>query len=211
MIEHAGPVLAVPIQRPNFHCWADAVVPVQGAYTLAQHLAEYDRIPAEIREVFEAPRLYPHDSADQTQGVVRSLSIHFGFDDAGADGRAVAGRYTGDIWVTSRARTRTLVHEFGHHVDYMFNRMAAGGNGSRQPLSTLPEWQQLWNDVRPGIPSGNYAGESSVEWFAELFAWQVLDDASAFLRAAGNTVARARAVRAAFLAVLPMRTPFHYD
>ena len=183
----------------------------QGQYTLEQHLTEYDLIPGAIRQAFEQPYRHVFDPLDPDAFLERAVVIHFGHDDPFPDGATVRGYYNGDVWVSALAGTQTLVHEFGHHIDDTYGRLWPSGDGSTTKLIESALFASLWESVRGGIPPAAYAATNIYEWFAECFAYQILDNTLQFLRAAGGTGARARQVRAAFRSILPMPTPFLYD
>jgi len=115
----------------------------------------------------------------------------------------------------------TFIHEFGHHVDYAHTDLWPGSTwvkGQRLTSSTSNSpFNALWTAARPDIPTPLYGSTNEREWFAELFTCQLFpnyrggDSATLFLQLCGSNTTRARAVRAAFKAALPMPGTFAYD
>lgn len=116
----------------------------------------------------------------------------------------------------------TFIHEFAHHVDYSYGDLWPGSPHDEQYALSFSQsgapFNGYYNAALPEIPSPLYGRTNAQEWFAELFACQVVNggsgnrhNATLFLQLCGSDLARARAVRAAFKALLPMPGTFAYD
>lgn len=175
---------------------------------LAQHLAHYERIPAEIRNAFEAPLV--EQVATPTGRPLgarqRRLSIHIGFDSIG---QAPAGLYANShIWcrgdLVGPQGAPIIVHEYGHHIDATYAKLWPASTSVGTRLYSEPDFKALWEQSFPTIPSLYYARTSPAEWFAEAFATQIANLPAVFVQIAGGSAARAAALREAFTSRLPM-------
>lgn len=195
------------VNRGAVHCYNGA----RDDPVLLAHLANYERIPIEIREAFEVP--VAEVVATPTGAVIdtrlRQLSIHIGFDavGVGAEFRPAGVTLNGVIWCrgieVGPQGAPVLTHEYGHHIDGNYARMWPGATSTTSRLYSEPDIRQIWDDSRATIPD-TYARTSPAEWFAEAFAAQIHNMPTLFLQVVGGSLPRAAALRQAFTSRLPM-------
>ncbi|MEB0200568.1 hypothetical protein QN354_02210 [Cryobacterium sp. 5I3] len=115
----------------------------------------------------------------------------------------------GFIAATNGVGGETAVHEYGHHIDWTYNRLWPGvdpaviGNESNNQLSGHPEWRELYGRIQPLINSPVYAKTNRNEWFAECFLYLIVSDAVRLKLACGNSDALVAETRALFHAAMP--------
>lgn len=111
--------------------------------------------------------------------------------------------------------TNTVVHEFGHHIDYGIGRI----DGSLVSVMDRAEWVALWDSVQGSAPAYLYGMTNKREWFAELFTAQIVPSytgdggvghSTLFYALAGFSTVRADAIRAAFVSILPELPAYTY-
>jgi hypothetical protein len=128
--------------------------------------------------------------------------------------------------------SKSLVHEFGHHVDYTYHRLWGSDLADESikqltttgPLSGLyAEASTAWATWQAAAPDDDtfknfspYGFANSQEWFAELFAYWLIDtsghdnytgQAQALLILAGMDISRQQRIHDAFKAFLPDMPP----
>ncbi|MEB0286149.1 hypothetical protein QN355_06250 [Cryobacterium sp. 10S3] len=195
------------------------------AAALAKVLASdihYAKIPAAIREAFAVPfRSFYSALAQHTL----AWAVHVGSSEELSRDWAKnrdslplpwGGKYQFSAeWgllrmhtsaVTSTtSRDETLVHEFGHHIDETFGALWPGAtDGTQNSLSGTPQFLAFWAQVGPNIPKVLYGSTNRVEWFAELWTTQIMNDSVTFLGLGGNDPTAAAAIRKLFTDRLPM-------
>lgn len=111
--------------------------------------------------------------------------------------------------------TIVFVHEYGHHIDYCYSRIYEAITENRtltNQVGRMP-FYDLFAAAYPTMPSDLYGHTNILEWFAECWTAQIIplntnyrrsDQATHFYELSGQSESRARSVRAAFTAILPM-------
>lgn len=119
------------------------------------------------------------DSNAWANGHNRSItfSTSFATDLAAADGMKAWGAYTGWYPVNVKTWTSTLIHEFGHFVDYSMNiykvYLIPGSDSARSRMAeVLIKFQEnYWPAAnRAGVAPSQYGKSKKSEFFAESFA-----------------------------------------
>ena len=202
------------------------------AATVAQVSNAVERIPQAIRTAFApmvqqnysggkyltgALRIYMSDDLQ----FLRAQHLNEGGNNWGGlytqplvSGKPFPCSFAAQVHATGTLNT-SILHEYGHHIDFTYHRLWSGGNSVLSLLnspSTTP-LSDLYTAAKPTIPTNLYGYTNSFEWFAELWTCQMLDASfvyrditagSMFLQLAGNDQTRANAIRKAFTDLLPM-------
>jgi len=169
-------------------------------------------IPASIRAAFEAP--LPADRWDIAKDIPQSLEIHI----ASYEWLTTTGGFVtvpggwGGIYQTPRIAVtnnqaeapKTLVHEFGHHVDQTYNTLWQNGDGSTKRLTETEPFLALWKRVNGSIPTTEYAKVSPAEWFAQSWRYQLWNEGAGLLKCAGGNYSAMLELRELFTDLLPM-------
>lgn len=213
--------------------WAENVALWADPKTQSAIIFGWDSIPQVIRAVFTKP----------VNGTNKGVRVYLGSDMIHQEddtNTLWAGLYmvNGPVWDpgprlflsldNSRWESKSLVHEFGHHIDYYYHRLWGkdlADNSSHQltltgPLSGLyKEASAAWTAWQAAAPANDtfktfapYGFTNSQEWFAELFAYWLVDPpendnytsrAQVLLILAGMDLSRQQRIHDAFKAFLP--------
>ncbi|MDY7528442.1 hypothetical protein [Cryobacterium sp. 10C2] len=179
----------------------------------------YAKIPAAIREAFAVPFVSPYLPAYRFAWAAHVGSSEQLSRDWAKNRDALplpwGGKYQGGFeWGTNRtattavtsttSRDETLVHEFGHHIDATYGTLWPGATEGIQELSNTAPFLAIRAQVGANIPKVLYGSTNRLEWFAELWTTQIMNDSVTFLGLGGNDRTAAVAIRKLFTDRLPM-------
>lgn len=205
----------IPGPTPLYYTANDAA----GRQFASQFLAEYNLIPAALRQALEK-RIgtafvgRPFNVLKFIAGSRDDMYDEFGRGYGRNPGDVYwAGLYRGassDVMsgcssavLQAYAPSATIIHEFGHHLDN-WARSLWPIDGVTQTMTAIPEFLAVWNASKADIPSVLYGATNMTEWFAEAWRCQIQGDTALFMQLVGNDSTRALALRKLFTDRLPM-------